>query len=363
MSGFKNSCIFLLIKLSKLFGMKSFKRLDHNAPRILIISTTGLGDTLWATPAIKAIKTTYPKAFIGVLTSHIGYSVLSNNPYIDRLITIKHRCLFQLPSRLKMLRKERFDTALVFHLSQRATLPLCYFARPSQIIGTEGINKGLDSILTTKLQKKYHHEIERRLEIASHIGAVNPTPHIEIYPSSNDHLRAKHLLASFSNSAPIIALHPGSKDRFKQWPPSFFAALGTLLQSKLQAQILITGTQEESSLAQQISDVLPHSCNCAGLLSVKELAALLGSIDLFITNDTGPMHLAFAMNTKTIALFSPTDPKLCGPFLNAHTHVLYQQKTCTPCLGKKCRDAFCMWQHSPQDVFQHALTLLQQVPC
>jgi lipopolysaccharide heptosyltransferase II len=359
----KNVLILCLIKLAKWWGMTSFTRIDPRAPRILIISTTGLGDTLWGTPAIQAIKETYPQAFIGVLTSPVGYSVLSNNPYIDCLITMKHHCLLQLPSRLKRLRQLRFDTALVFHLSQRATLPLCYFSKPSQIIGTEGINKGLDALLTIKLPKKYQHEIQRRLDIAAQVGVTNRNPHLAIYPSQHDFSKAASILSSLSKNQPIIALHPGSKDRFKQWPPSLFIALGKQLQKEFNAHILVTGNQEEHGLTKDITEQIPGSHNLAGTLSIKQLAALLASLDIFVTNDTGPMHIAFAMRTKTVALFSATDPQLCGPFTTMPVEVLYKPKTCFPCLGKSCLDAFCMLQHSPKEVMHSISILLKKAAC
>lgn len=345
--------------------MKRFHRIDPRAPRILIVSTTGLGDTLWATPAIKAIKTTYPQAFIAVLTSAIGKSLLSDNPYINRLFTIGHRCLLQLPSLLLSLRKERFDTALIFHLSQRPTLPLCYFAKPSTLIGTEGINKGLDSLLTLTLPKKYHHEIQRRLDIAAQIGAKTDTPLLEIYVNAKEKLHAKNFMTSLTKQGPFIALHPGSKDRFKQWPPSAFISLGQRLQKELQAQILITGNLDEKPLAETLAQNIPFAINLAGTFSVREFAALLPYFDLFITNDTGPMHLAFATNTKTIALFCATDPNLCGPFEAKCARILYHTTTCNPCLGKKCREAFCLLQHSPQKIFDNVLSVLnlKKVAC
>ena len=239
----KNGLIFFLFFLSKMFRMKRFQKIKVDAPRILIISTTGLGDTLWATPSLRAIKTTYPKAFIVVLTSKVGEMVLSNNPHIDHLLTIPHNCLKKLPFLLKKLRSYRCDTALVFHLSQRPTLPLCYFAKPSTIIGTEGINKGLDYLLTQKLPKRYHHEILRRLEITETLGAKTSDLSLELFITHQEKAKAHSIFTSLNipSNIPIIALNPGSKDRFKQWAPSAFIELGLLLHQNLNAQILITG--------------------------------------------------------------------------------------------------------------------------
>jgi ADP-heptose:LPS heptosyltransferase len=276
----------------------------------------------------------------------------------DKLFTISHRCLLELPFLFKALRKERFDTVLVFHLSQRPTLPLCYFAKPSLIIGSEGINKGLDFLLTVKLPRKHQHEIQRRLDIVNQIGATTQQPLLEIFVNQKEKTTAKAFVESLPENSMLIALHPGSKDAFKQWAPSAFIALGQKLQKELHAHLLITGNSEEHALAQHISDAIPFSINIAGKFSIRELAALFPYLAVLVTNDTGPMHLGFATKTPTVALFSATDPHLCGPFAAKDAIVLYQKKTCHPCLGKSCRDAFCMLQHSPRDVFNHILTLL-----
>jgi lipopolysaccharide heptosyltransferase II len=361
MTQFKNGLIFFLVFLSKIFRMQSFPKKDSSAPRILIISTTGLGDTLWATPAIRAIKASYPKALLVVLTSSIGKSILSNNPYIDHLLTIQHRCLRQSPSLLKKLRSYQFDTTLVFHLSQRPTLPLCYFANPSHIIGTEGMNKGLDSLLTIKLPKRYQHEILRRLEIAEMIGAKTTDLSLELHLTQHEKNAAHQLFRSFNLSSqyPIIAFNPGSKDLFKQWPPSAFIELGQMLHHHLKAQILVVAGPKETPLAMHIAEHIPQAKIIPGLFAIKELAAFFSYLDVLITNDTGPMHVAFATQTKTIALFCPTDPHLCGPLGLPHVLVVQENKSCTPCLGKKCREPFCMLQISPTHIFHKVTNLLQ----
>jgi ADP-heptose:LPS heptosyltransferase len=88
------------------------------------------------------------------------------------------------------------------------------------------------------------------------------------------------------------------------------------------------------------------------------MGAVLEKLSLFITNDTGPLHLALAMKTKTLSLFTPTDPAICGPYL-ANDKVLQAAPTCFPCLKKKCQEAFCMRQIGPEAVIATALKLLK----
>jgi ADP-heptose:LPS heptosyltransferase len=141
--------------------------------RILVVATTALGDTLWATPAIENIRKSFPHCTLCILTSQIGMEVLKHNPYIDKLFLLKEPVLHHFFSLWKKLYREQFDTVLLFHASQRLTLPLVSLLGASRIIGTAGINKGLDPLLTDPLPNHAQHEIVRRLKIIERIGAAS----------------------------------------------------------------------------------------------------------------------------------------------------------------------------------------------
>ena len=332
----KNMLFKLLLALGP---KKKFQRKEK--ARILIVSTTGLGDSLWGTPAVKALRKKYPQGHIGLLTSPIGKQIFRNNPNLDEIFVIKDPALFSLLKLLPSLRKRQFDTAYIFHISQRPILPIISLAGPSRIIGTEGINKGLDHLLTSRIKHTHLHEIERRLKI---VDCKNAPAKMELFLTEKENNAAfDHLV-----EAPLlIGIHPGAKDKFKQWNPKHFIELGRKLSQEKDATILITGDSSESILAEEVAKHIPKAISIAGKLSVCTLAALIEKLDLFITNDTGPMHLAFAMGTPTFALFSPTDPTLCGPYKINHGFVIHKPRSCNPCIRKKCVSPFCMEQISP----------------
>jgi ADP-heptose:LPS heptosyltransferase len=329
-------------------------KLAHNesrAGRFLIVSTTGLGDTLWATPAIRALRQKYPSCFLAVLTSGVGAGVLKNNPHIDDLISLAKTPLLMLIPRL---RKEKIETIFVFHASQRIIYPLTHWVGATRIIGTHGINKGLDVLLTEAREAKPIHEIQRRLEL---VDLKQSDSQMELFPSLEDRKKANSVLSHISAYHPIVGLHVGAKDGFKQWPKESFVEVGQRLQNHLGAQIVVTGGSDEIKLVKEITGQIPGSLPMAGNLSVLELAALIEKMSLFITNDTGPMHIAYAMKRPTLSLFAPTNPLLCGPYLAPKTLAIKKPVTCSPCLKKKCRDPFCMRQISADDVFNAALKL------
>ena len=324
--------------------------------RILIVSTTALGDTLWATPAIENLRRSFPKAYLAVLTAPIGGEVFQSNPHIDQIFILKEPLLPRFFSLWRTLYKEQFDTVLLFHASQRLTLPLCSLLGASRIIGTAGMNKGLDSLLTEPLGSHAQHEIVRRLNIAQSIGAQTPIETLSFFLEPSERLPPRP-------QGPSIALHPGSKDAFKRWPAENFIALGRRLKEAFSCEILITGTREERPLMEQIAQQIPGALIDASHRSLRQFAALLQQIDLLISNDTGPVHLACALGRPVVAIYSSTDPFLCGPHKAPNATVISRRPTCDPCLKRKCRDPFCFLQIGPEEVFKAAVQKLKRGVC
>lgn len=341
----KNS---LLLGLTHLFSSSKNRLRDPERPKILVVSTTGLGDSLWGTPAFRAIKARFQESHLAVLTSPIGKALFEHNPYINTIYTVTHPAFASCIKLFYSLRKERFEIALIFHVSQRPILPLVALCSPSKVIGNRGMNKGLDSLLTHPIEKSTSHEIERRLEIAKTIGVIEQGPHMEIFLKPEEREEIQNFLqgATFP-----IGIHPGAKDRFKQWDPSHFAQLGKRLQKEYDAQIFVTGNAKERLLTEKIAAAIPNARSVAGKLSIRSTAALIGELKLFLTNDTGPMHIAYAMKTPTFSLFTPTHFSTCGPYHVSQSSWIQKSPTCYPCLKKKCLLPFCFEQISEEEVW------------
>jgi ADP-heptose:LPS heptosyltransferase len=351
---------FLLKNLVKFAGLLRRRDGSPKFERFLIVSTTGLGDTLWATPALRALRTRYPAAYIGVLTSKMGASVLRGNPYIDETFVLKDPAFPSLSSLYKTLKSRCIDTALIFHVSQRPVIPFCHLIGAQEIIGTETLCKGLDDLLTKRLPLIDEHEILRRLRIVEEVKAKPQGVAMEMYLQDKDISSLESKLSQYNvpDYIPIVGLHPGAKDLFKQWHPEGFIAVGRRLAEERGCQIVVTGNLEEKDLVCKIAGAIPRAIPIYGQLDIHELAALQKKMKLFITNDTGPMHLAAAMGTPVLAIFGPTDPSLCGPIFAPSFEIVSLKPTCTPCLKKSCREPFCLSQITPDHIFQKALSFL-----
>lgn len=316
--------------------------------RILVVTTTALGDTLWATPTLESLKKSFPNCYLAVLTSPIGFEVLKTNPWIDRIFLLER--FFPLRKKLK---QEKFDTILMLHTSQRMILPLCATLGASKIVGTKGIQKGLDSLLTDPLNAQYEHEILRRLKMVETIGGSIYTETLSFSPSRQE--------KTFSlPPGNWIALHPGSKDGFKRWPAKNFAKTAKLIQEKTDCKILITGTAAEQKLMEEIGNQIPGSLILDTKLSLHGFAHVLKEVKLLISNDTGPVHLACAIGCPVIALYGGTDPLLCGPYKAENATAISKPPTCTPCVKRKCGLPFCLLQIGPEQIAASAVSTLRE---
>ena len=325
---------------------------------ILVISTTGIGDTLWGTPAIRALKETYPQIRISVLTSKVGAELLRGNQYISETLVFSKK-LPRILSLAMQLRKGFFDTVLIFHASDRIIWPLARLTGACRVIGGDWHMKDKEmSFLLTKtvaLPSEKIHAIDARLLLIKELGADTSDKKMDLYLTEEENRWAKTYLTKkgIDDKDFIIGLNPGAAKPYKCWPKEGFANLGKMLSETFNCRIVITGSKTERLLANEIARDIGAAIPTAGDLSIRESAAVIGQCHIFITNDTGPMHIAFALNTPTIALFSATNPAGTGPYhQNELCRVISKPRTCTKCITKKCIRPICMEQIKVEEVFE-----------
>lgn len=341
----KNSLLIFLARICK----SKINNFDPKNPRILIVSTTALGDTLWSTPSIRAIREKYKNAYIGALVSKTAYKVLEKNSNIDRFFILEKISILGFLKLFLILKKESFQAVCLFHSSQRMVLPLCAMLNPEYLIGSEGINKGLDSLFTHLIKTKEIHEIERRFSIAKLLGVDRFDPQMEFFfePAEN-----------FQNfKKPLIILHPGAKDGFRSYPKDSYIQLSKSLQKELNAQVIITGSSHEKDLVNYIAS--KTNTESFTNLSLKEFATLIQKADILITGDTGPLHLSIALKTKTIALFVPTDPLRFGPYKAQNCLVIKKPPSCSFCLQRACKDPVCFLQIPTEEILEGCKKILK----
>ena len=300
----KNGLTYGLMALFRVCFPRRF-RWDPDAPRILIVATTALGDTMWLTPLLPAIKQRYPNVHIGVLASPIAAQVLMNNPYIDELIpllgNINRTALKMVPA----LRAKRFQAVLLSHASQRMLMAVIYMTGASVRIawnrGCKGLNRLMTIIDDTDLTQI--HAVEGKFVLAKHLDIPRPEqPLLQLYFSETEQAFAQDWLAQHRDpNNLLVGMVPGASKSIKRWPAEHFVALGTWLNQQQATQFLVIGSPAEHALCASITSPLDNATNLAGALPLRIVMALITQLDLMITNDTGPMHVASAGQVPILA--------------------------------------------------------------
>jgi heptosyltransferase-2 len=200
------------------------------------------------------------------------------------------------------------------------------------------------------------------LDLIAGLGLRTWPPEIRLEARPEDRDRARKMLrtAGADPGRPLVILNAGaSYGPAKRWPPERFAALGGMLEEGKNVGLVLTGAAEDSALAERISTLLGRRpANLVGRTSVRELIGTISLASLFVTNDTGPMHIANALRVPVVAVFGPTDPTVTGPY-HPPAVVLKKEAVCWPCLYRECPyDHRCLAAVGPEEVYAAATEFL-----
>ncbi len=329
---------------------------------ILVVKLAGIGDLLLATPALRALRESYPQARIDLLVTPDSAGLLDGWDAINNIIVLdkylfdhlkevvrRPQVLLPLKTLWRTLRAGEYDAVLLLH---HLTLPFGrlkhqVLMRASGARWRVGLDNGHGWFLNVHVEDRgfgYKHEAEYALAIAQAVGATTESRRLEL-PLSEDERRQAHQLVysvegSESTAHPLIALHPGSGgySTARRWSPERFALLADTLYHDFGGRIVLMGGPEEAELHQQIMGMMRSgvpACSLAGRGSIKVAAAVLELVDLFVGNDAGLMHLAVAAGAPTVAIFGLSNHKAWGPYTgdqgNAHATVVRLDLPCMPC--------------------------------
>lgn len=336
--------------------------------RILIFNVNWIGDVLFSTPSIRNIRRNYPDSYIACIVPSRCYHVLKDNPYLDEIIIFdekdRHRSVLSKFSFISMLRDKQFDTAILLHGSFTRAL-ICKLAGIPERIGYA--TKKRSALLTKKIPVVDHqsmHRIDYYLNIIIKAGLRAEDRFLDFFFNEEDAAYAEDFLLKhkIAKNDLLIGINAGGNWPPKRWPPGYWAGLIDKVVQELGAKVVIAGGQHDLGLVKQISSGMKAKAIIAcGNFNLKQSAALFKKLDLFISADTGPMHIANAVGAKRIiAIFGPTDPSITGPFPLKNVLVLQKDIGCKiPCYAVDCKDNRCMKAVTVEEVFRAAKEFLK----
>jgi len=336
--------------------------------KILVRAVNWIGDAVMSTPALIAVRETFPKAEITLLANPMVGQLLQGHPALDRVMLfdrkLKHRGLL---GRLRLAREvaaERFDLAIILPNSFDSVL-VPWLARIPARIGKASDGRSL--LLTRRFYEQSpsaeRHEVQyyRELLGAFGISAEQSAPTLAV--TAQEEQEAVTLLIEHGISAEEIVLGINAGASFgsaKRWYPERFANVAQRLAASWGARVVLFGGPDEQELVAVIERELSGNClNLAGKTTVRQLMALIKRCSFFITNDSGPMHIAASFGVPLVAIFGPTDHIGTAPSSDKAV-IVRQMIDCAPCKLRVCpTDHRCMTAVTVEDVVQAARSLYE----
>lgn len=338
--------------------------------RILIVRTDRIGDVLLSTPVIQALRRSFPKSYIAVMVRPYARDIVLGNPYLDEVIVYdkygRQRSICKSILFAWSLKKKKFDLALILHPTNRAHL-VTFLAGIRKRVG---FNRNLSFLLTDKIEHKKQegkkHELEYTLDIIRRLGIDAEVRDIFMPIRKDSEIYVEGLLTSSGaqKGDRMIALHPGASCLSKIWSAERFAQVADKLIDEFKVKVAVVAGPDDVDISKGLINLMRSSCiDATGKTTVSQLASLLRRCCLFISNDSGPVHIATAVGVPVVAIFGRKQPGLSprrwGP-TGKNDIILHKDVGCDQCLAHRCQKGFaCLQAVSVEEVVSAAGKLLR----
>lgn len=354
---YKRRIVSLLDKVGTVFFARRSRDPSNIVRKVLLIRLDHLGDVLLTTPAIKTLKKQFPDARLTMLVKEWSYETIRNNPTIDKIIVFNS--FWTIPREegnksvgvtgivrlIRHLRREHFDLAIDFKGDFRNIL-IAYLAGTRRRI-SYAVRGGGFLLTDIVPYEPGIHEIDKNLKLLSPLGVNSQESNMELHVDDKDIAAVESIFAKkgIDSKRRIIALHPGGGSEYKCWGGEKFITIAEKLTKDSFTNVLIfAGHYERKSF--QVEGKSARGIFVMPNLSVCQMAAAFKKCDLLVCNDSGPMHIGFAVGTPTVAIFGPTFPNRFGPKDLRKNRVVRLQLPCSPCWhpdkGLGCRERNCL---------------------
>lgn len=325
--------------------------------RIVVRGPNWLGDAVMCEPALSQVRRLFPQAEITLLVKPAIADLLAQHPAVNRTLVYddrgRHAGLTGKWTLAGQLRRHRFDLAVLFQNAFEAAL-ISFFAGIPRRFGyaTDGRGLLLTDPVTVPSRDSRRHQVEYYWDLLKALGVQGTPPAPRLFVTAEESAAIGRRLADAGIGASdlVIGLNPGSTyGQAKRWLPDRYAEVVNRIAQEGAARsgaavgLVILGAKGEEALGQAIARLVTiRTVVCSGRTTVRELLALVKRCQLFLTNDTGPMHVAAAFKVPLVAVFGPTDWQTTSPF-SVEAKLVRQPVSCAPCLLRECPiDHRCM---------------------
>ncbi len=344
------------------------KRLvDIDPEKILIRSTNWIGDAIMTTPAVRTIRENFPKAEITLLALPWVADVFSASPHVDHIFLYQkngHHAGFS--GRLRLagdLRNQHFDATILLQNAFEAALITALAGIPVRAgYTTDGRGLLLTHGIKLPRERKKVHQVHYYQGLLQDLGLTPGKDSLYLNLSAQDRTWARDFLATNGDAErPVIGFNPGAAyGPAKRWPAESFAELAREVVNQIGGRVFVFGTDADRDTAKQIIGAAGgHVFDVTGRTTLAQAMALIESCRVFVTNDSGLMHVSAALGTPTAAIFGSTNPVTTGPYSDS-SRIIRKEISCSPCLKTHCKTDFrCMTEISSSEVADQIRDLLR----
>jgi lipopolysaccharide heptosyltransferase II len=321
--------------------------------RFLVVRTDRVGDVVLSTPVLEAIKTRFPEAHLTMMVSSYAAEVVKADPNLDDVIiddqADRNRGAKGFLMLVKKVKGGKFDVGILLRPTFRLAL-LLFLGGVRYRIGTG--YRFYQMLFNRKVyvhrKRNLRHEADYNLDLLKPLG-IRPekiVPRVHVAPEAESFAQQIWREFEITPDDTVVVIHPGSGDSALNLPATRFAQVADRVADEFNARILLTGMDNEKELVDFVEGRMRHEAvNLCGGTNLMQLAAVLRNADVVISNSTGPMHLAAAVGTPTVAVFCPifaAGPIRWGPYGEGHEVVLPPVPVCEKCKPKSCPHYDCM---------------------
>jgi heptosyltransferase-2 len=337
----------------------------QNTQRILVRTTNWIGDAVMTTPALRAVRETFPDAHIVVVANPLVAQLFVYHPDCNEVMVFdkngEHAGLLGFLRFVARLRREKFDCAILFQNAVEAAI-MAFLAGIPRRAGyvTDGRRMLLTHPVALADEERALHHTDYYLHMLAECGVTTTAKQQRLA------LRDEEVQWAVQHmpQGRFAVINPGAAyGSAKRWIPERFAAVADELVVRYGLSIILSGGPAESEVGRDIAKAMRQpQQNFIGRTNVRQMMALLAASSLMITNDSGPMHVAAAFGVPMVAIFGPTDHTTTSPW-GTRAQIVRHAVECSPCLLRQCPiDHRCMQRVTVDDVLSAAAEVLGEGP-
>lgn len=330
------------------FKPKSDKTCFKN---ILVVSNTALGDTILSTPAIKTIKKSFPDVKSIFLVNKKTYPLFKDFEYADEILVYTGSFL-NLLSIVYKLRKRKLDTVFLLHSNGPQDIFIALMSGARNILkATKNKNHSHHSIFLNKIPDILRHEVDLRLDLVREFGTQNVDGAVQL---PGRYYKQEMNFSRIDGIKKVVGFQVGAAYCYRMWPIENFLELAKYIVHQGYS-VVITGTKQERHLGDYLEKRSAGIINMCGQLSIDQLPFLIKKFKVLVSNDTGTLHMAVALNIPTVSLFGASDPSCTGPYQDLTIHKVIHRSSSPSCSIPKERRTNELMKHI--EVSEVAMTL------